>query len=172
MSYVPVKIDLTKAQQKKLSKGLSVRVTKSQLNTGANTVYLHPLNAKKANSSKNGFNLSMSKGEVLYTADKNGLISGGSLWDDIKSGISKGFSFLKDSGIGTILADAAVPFASTVLGPAGATAARSILKSTTGVGLKQARIENMNRARSMKRGKDKIGRISIMPANGGSFRIN
>ena len=164
MSYVPVKIDLTKAQQKKLVKGNSVRVTKSQMGSGP-TIYLHSLNAKKINSSKNGANLSMSRGEIIYTADKNGVQMGSGFFDDLWSGIKKVGSFVKDSGIGTILADAAVPFASTVLGPAGATAARSILKTTTGVGF--SKVDNMARARSMKR-----GRISIIPSSGGSFKIN
>lgn len=167
MSYVPVKIDLTKAQQKKLSKGSSVRITKSQIGSGHNTVFLHPLNAKKVNSSKNGLNLSMSRGEVLYTADKNGLINGGSLWDDIKNGVKKGLTFLRDSGLATPLADIAQSVATPFVGPGIANVGRELLRSTTGVGLKNARIENMNRARSMKR-----GRISIMPASGGSFRIN
>ena len=168
MSYVPIKIDLSKAQQKKLVKGNSVRVTKSQVGSGP-TIYLHPLNAKKINSSKNGANLSMSKGEIIYTADKNGVEMGSGFFDDLWSGIKKVGSFLKDSGIATTLADAAVPFASTILGPAGATAARTIQKQTTGVGFSKS--DNMAKARAAKR-----GRISIMPSSGnltaGSFRIN
>lgn len=168
MSYVAVKIDLTKAQQKKLIKGSSVRITKSQIGKGP-TIYLHHLNAKKINNSKNGANLSMSSGEILHTAKHNDIISGSGIWDDIWSGIKKIGSFVKDSGIGTILADAAVPFASTVLGPATATAARSILKQTTGVGFSKS--DNMTKARAAKR-----GRISIMPSSGsltaGSFKIN
>lgn len=164
MSYVPVRLDLTKAQQKKLINGNSVRITKAQINNGPE-VYLHPLNAKKVMNSKSGVNLSLSKGEITHSAKHNGLVSGGSIWSDIWSGIKKTGSFLQKSGIGTILADAAIPFASTVLGPAGATAARSILKTTTGVGFSKA--DNMAKARAAKR-----GRISIMPSSGGSFRIN
>lgn len=168
MSYVPVKLNLTKAQQKKLINGSSVRITKSQIGNGPE-VYLHPLNAKKINGSKNGVNISLSKGEITYTAKHNGFVSGGSIWDDIWGGIKSVGSFLKNSGVGSILADAAIPFASTVLGPTGAVVARNVLKTTTGVGF--SKVDNMARARSMKK-----GRISIMPASsgssGGSFRTN
>lgn len=168
MSYVPVKLNLSKAQQKKLIQGKSVRVTKEQINKGSD-VYLHPLNAKKINSSKNGANLSLSKGEILYSAKHSGLVNGSGIWDDIWSGIKKVGSFLKDSGIASdiasTLANAAVPF----IGSTASQIGRDIIKQTTGVGFSKS--NNMAKARAAKR-----GRISIMPSSGnltaGSFRIN
>ena len=163
--YDSIKLNLTKAQQKKLLKGLSVRVTKSQIGSGP-LVFLHPLSIKKLNSSKNGSNLTMTQGEIMHTANHNGL-AGSGLLSDMWNGVKKVGSFLKDSGLATPLADIAQSVATPFVGPGIANVGRELLRSTTGVGLKNARAENMNRARSMKR-----GRISIMPASGGSFRIN
>jgi len=67
MSYVQQKIQLSAAQQKRIIQGKSVRVLKSDIGKG-NVVYLHPLNAKKLSSCKQGCNLSMSKGDIMYTA--------------------------------------------------------------------------------------------------------
>jgi hypothetical protein len=163
--YDPIKLNLTKAQQKKLLKGFSVRVTKSQIGNGPN-VWLHPLNIKKLNSCKSGCNLTMTQGEIMHTANNHGLAGAGVL-SDIWSGIKKVGKFAIDSGLATPLADIAKNVATPFVGENIANAGRELLRSTTGVGLKQARIDNMNRARSMKR-----GRVSVMPSSGGSFRIN
>ena len=57
--------------------------------------------------------------------------SSNSVWE----GIKKVGSFNKDSGIGTILADSAVPVVSGVIGAPGAAVARNMVKNLTGVGL-------------------------------------
>lgn len=168
MSYVPIRINLSKAQQKKLVKGSSVRVTKSQIGNGPE-VYLHPVNFKKINSSKNGTNLSLSPGEIIYTADKNNVNMGSGFFDDLWSGIKKVGSFLKDTGIATTLANAAQTAATPFIGSTASQIGRDILKQTTGIGFSKS--DNMAKARAAKR-----GRISIMPSSGeltaGSFRIN
>ena len=138
--YQKVKLSLSPASQKKLIKGLSVRLTKDQIGTGS-TVLVSKTNYKKLMAAKAGVQLDLAPGEIVATAEYHGLInhsgdlSGSGIFDSIWSGIKKVGSFLKDSGIASTLADAAIPAVSGVLGPAGALVARKIVKDTTGVGL-------------------------------------
>lgn len=165
MPYDSINLNLSKAQQKKLINGQPIRVLKTQIDNGGSPVYLHPMNYKKLMNCKKACNMSMSEGEIMYTMKNNGLIGAGIL-DSIWSGVKKVGSFLKDTGLATPLADLAQSVAEPIIGKTASTVARDAFRGVTGVGLtKQQKIENMNRARSMKKGK-----INIMPS--GSFRIN
>jgi hypothetical protein len=82
-------------------------------------------------------------------------MSGGSLWDTIKSV----GSWLKTSGVGSVLADTAQTLATPFVGATAAQVGRDILKTTTGVGIK----ERMARVRAARKGKKPLG---------GSFLIN
>jgi len=159
MSYVPVKLNLSAAQQKKLIAHKSVRVLKSDIGKGS-PVYLHPLNAKKLSSCKKGCNLSLSKGEIIFTAKHFSPTLGSGFFDDVWSGIKSVGSWLKDSGVGSILADVAQTVATPFVGPEIANVGRQLLKTTTGVGLMRPKGKSQ-----------KTKRISIMPS-GGSFLIN
>lgn len=137
--YHKIKLVLSPAAQKKLIKGLSIRLSKDQIGTGS-TVMVHKSNFNKLNKAKAGCQLDLSPGEIVATAEYHGLLNkeltGAGFLSDLWSGVKKAGSFLKDSGIGTILADAAVPAVAGFLGPAGATVARNLVKNVTGVGLK------------------------------------
>lgn len=144
MEYNVVKVGLIpKAKLKKSLKTGKLSLTKDELK-GNRHLVLHPMNASKViNAQKNDKGvqgLMLTKDEVKadldYHASRGASLSGGSFWSDLWSGVKKVGSFLKDSGIASTLADAAVPFATTVLGPAGAVVARNVLKTTTGVGIR------------------------------------
>lgn len=142
MPYKVVKLNISAAKQRKALNGGSIRLNKDDIGKGSD-VYLHPQNAAKVLKAKNGVNLSLSPGEIMFTAQKSGMIpeklpddlSGSGFFDSIWGGLKKIGSFLKDSGIASTLADAAVPAVAGFLGPAGATAARSVVKNLTGVGI-------------------------------------
>lgn len=144
MEYSVVKVGLIpKAKLKKSLKTGKLSLTKDELK-GNRHLVLHPMNASKViNAQKNDKGvqgLMLTKDEVKadldYHASRGASLSGGSFWSDLWGGVKKAANFVKDSGIGSILADAAVPFASTVLGPAGATVARQVVRNVTGVGLR------------------------------------
>jgi len=142
MPYIQVKLKITPRQQIQALKGARIRLTADAIGSGQ-IVLLHPVNAKKVATAKNGIQLELSPGEVMHTAHYHGLIpekdmiSGGGFFDSVWSGLKKAGEWLKNSGVGTILADAAVPLVAGVTGsPATATVARDVLRSATGVGLR------------------------------------
>lgn len=141
MPYQQIKLDLTPVQQKKALKGLAFRLSATQIGKGQ-VVMVSRANYKKIQSAKNGVMLDLAPGEVIATASFHKLIpnmsgdmSGSGIFDSIWSGLKSAGKWLKDSGIASTLADAAIPAVSGVLGPAGAMVARKIVKDTTGVGL-------------------------------------
>lgn len=73
--------------------------------------------------------------DIDYHASRGGAL-GGSFWSSIVDGVKSVGNWLKQSGVGTVLADSLVPVVSGVLGPTGAVLARNVLKTTTGVGLR------------------------------------
>ena len=129
MSYVPVKLNLTKKNQKNLLDGKSITLLQKQINNGHN-VLLHPLNYQKLKD-KNLKKFSMSKGEIIATAHANRLL-GGNIFDDIWSGIKSAGQWISDNA--TPLLDVAEAVA-TPFYPGAATAVREIVRSATGKGL-------------------------------------
>jgi hypothetical protein len=158
MPYRQHKIKLTPAQQKKAMNGAAIRVPADCIGTGQ-IVMLHPLNYRKVVNAKGGINLELSPGEMMQTAVHHGLIqgipndlNGAGIFDSIWSGLKSAGKWLKDSGVGSALADVAQDVATPFVGPEIAQAGRSILKSTTGVGLfekPRSRKKNSLRRKSM-----------------------
>ena len=134
---------MTSAQQSKALRGQSIRVGPSQIGNGQ-LVMLHPLNYKKVLNAKGGINLELTPGELMATASHHGLLpspdklglSGSGFFGDVWEGLKTGGRWLKDSGVGSVLADALVPLAAPYVGPGVAMGARQLLKQTTGVGLR------------------------------------
>ena len=145
MPYQPVKLNLTQAQQKKALRGAPIRLTKDAILNGGQIVMLHPLNAKKITKSANGINITFSPGEIMATASYNNMVpkmdmsnvEGNGIFDSILSGIKSVGKFLKDSGLGTALADMAQPVVAGVAGENVAKGLREGLRAATGVGLKK-----------------------------------
>lgn len=143
MPYRQHKIKITPAQQKKAMNGAAIRVPADCIGNGQ-IVMLHPLNYRKVVNAKGGINLELSPGEMMQSAAHHNLIkmspgtelTGEGIFDSIWSGLKSAGKFLKDSGIGSALADVAQEAATPFVGEDVARAGRSILKSTTGVGLK------------------------------------
>jgi len=142
MPYIQVKLSITPTQQKQALRGAKIRLTAGAIGKGE-IVLLHPLNAKKVATAKNGINLELSPGEIMHTANYHGLVNtngltGAGFFDDVWSGLKSVGSWLKNSGVGSILADAAVPAIAAYTGNPGATMlGRNVLKQATGVGIKQ-----------------------------------
>lgn len=142
MAYRQYKIDLTKDQQKRMLRGLAVKISEGQLGQGQ-IIMLHPINFAKVAKAKSGVVLTLSPGEILATASYHELLpedmelSGSGFFQDAWGAIKKVGSFLKDSGALTAIADAAVPAVAGFLGPVGATTARQVVKNVTGVGAKK-----------------------------------
>lgn len=143
MPYRQHRIKLTQAQQKKAMNGAAIRIPADCIGTGQ-IVLLHPLNYRKVVNAKGGINLELSPGEMMQTAAHHGLIkmspgtelAGEGIFDSIWSGLKSAGKWLKDSGVGSTLADVAQDVATPFVGPEIAQVGRQILKSTTGVGLK------------------------------------
>ena len=142
-SYQRIKLNITPAQQKKSIKGGSIRLSSGCIGNGQ-TVMLHPMNYKKLNNAKNGAILHLSPGEMIATAQHHGILQptqleGSGFFDSLWSGIKSAGKFLKDSGIGTALADVGQEILSPVLGENITKGLREGLRSATGVGLKKGR---------------------------------
>lgn len=144
MEYSVVKVGLIpKAKLKRSLKTGKLSLTRDELK-GNRHIVLHPMNASKViNAQKNdkgvqGLMLTKDevKADIDYHASRGASLSGGSFWSDLWSGVKSVGNWLKDSGVGSIVADSLVPVVSGVLGPTGAVVARNVLKQTTGVGLK------------------------------------
>ncbi len=142
--YKPVKLTITKAQQKKAIDGKAIRLNRNNILNGSQIVLLHPLNVKKLTKSKDGINLLLSQGEMMATASYHNKvpnmdtsnIEGSGLFDSIWSGIKQVGSFLKDTGIASKLADVAQETAGPIIGERLAKGLREGLRGATGVGLK------------------------------------
>lgn len=170
--YGEVKVgNIPPTKLKKALQGKAVRLTKNEL-IGDRVMIVHKLNKKaieKAQKKGTGLTTNFSAGEAK--ADLNhynkmgGALKGGSLWSWLKDAASSVGNWLKDSGVGTVLADAAIPLATPFLGPTGATAARALLKTTTGVGMETP---------SLKGSAEMKAKMAALRAKrkGGSFRIN
>lgn len=142
MAYHPVKLKISHDQQRKALRGAKIRVAPSCIGNGQ-VVMMHPLNVKKVANAKGGINLELSPGEIIATASHHGMvpmlptgISGSGLFDSIWSGLKTAGKWLKDSGVGSVLADVGQTLAEPLVGPELASAGRQLLKTTTGVGLK------------------------------------
>ena len=141
MTYQKYKLNISAAKQKKALKGGSIRLTASDIGNGQE-VYLHPENYKKVCRAKSGCNLSFSQGEMLHNAMKNGLVraptgelSGEGFFSDVWEGLKTAGKWLKDSGVGSALADVAQTVATPFVGPEIAKFGRSAFKTVTGVGI-------------------------------------
>lgn len=141
--YHQAKLSITKEQQKKALKGAKIRIPQSCLGTGQ-IVMLHPLNYKKVVNAKGGINLELSPGEIMQTAAHHGMMpkpspdmEGSGIFDSIWSGLKSAGKWLKDSGVGSALADVGQTLAAPLVGEETAKAGRQLLRATTGVGLKK-----------------------------------
>lgn len=134
--YKSYKLDLSSAQAKKVLAGKTIRLRAEQLGNGHEHMF-HPENYKKLVRAKNankGLTLAMAHGEVAATYHSG--MTGSGFWGDVWSGIRKGASFLKNSGILSKLLDAGVPAAATYLGqPGAAIPVRAGIRQLTGVGV-------------------------------------
>lgn len=139
MAYRQYRIDLTKDQQKRMLRGLAVKISAGQLGTGQ-IVMLHPVNHAKVAKAKSGVVLTLSPGEILATASYHEMLpedlelSGSGFFQDAWNGIKKVGSFLRDSGIASTLADAAATAAVPFVGPQVSSIGRQIVKNVAGVG--------------------------------------
>lgn len=138
MAYSRIKIQLTEAQARKALAGKPIRINNSQIGNGTEYVSLHPANAKiieKAAMKGSGCNIHLSHGELADTAES---MQGSGFWGNVFKGLKKTWKVLKDSGILSAAADAAVaPLAAYSGQPALVSGARQLLKKTTGVGVKR-----------------------------------
>ena len=139
--YQRIKLNLSPAQQKKALRGAPIRIAFDQIGVGY-IIMVHPSNYKRLVKAKRGIVLDLSPGEMVATASYHKLVpaldgpmEGSGIFDTIWSGVKKLGSFVKDSGIGTILADAGEELAKPFLGDTGAKIARNVVKNVTGVGV-------------------------------------
>ena len=144
MPYRSMKLDISSAQQKKALKGQKVKITQDMLDKGQ-LVFLHPVNYKKITNAKGNVMIEFSPGEIMHTASKHGLVKvptpgdsldGSGFFDTVWNGLKSVGSWLKDSGVGSALADAGQQALAPIIGDKGAQIARNVVKGVTGVGLK------------------------------------
>jgi hypothetical protein len=139
MAYKQFRINLTPEQQRKMLRGLAVKISKEQLGVGP-IVMLHSANYAKVAKAKSGVVLELSPGEILATGSYNDVfddsmvLQGSGFFGDAWEGIKKVGKFLKDTGIASAALDVAEKVGSNVVGPEIASAARGLVKGVTGVG--------------------------------------
>jgi hypothetical protein len=147
------------AKLRKAAKTGKLSLTASELK-GNRRILMHASNAKRVKAAQakgTGVQgLMFSEPEIQSDIEYHGKIEGGSLWSSIKSA----GKWLKDSGVASILGDAAQAAATPFVGATAAQVGRDILKTTTGIGI----AEKMAKVRSAKKKDNK--------PLGGSFLIN
>jgi hypothetical protein len=139
MVYKQVNIGaLTQKQLKAAASGKPISITASQIAGSGTSFYVHPENHKKIAQAKR-----KGTGTRLYICDgaiQHDIMKGGSLWSWLKGAAKDAYKFTKDnwSDIKPYVsraADVAIPGVATYFGqPTAGVAARSLLKSMTGVG--------------------------------------
>lgn len=134
MTYRQIKLKITPAQQKKAINGGAIRLPQSSIGCG-DMCMVHPMNYKKLTSAKGGVNLVLSPGEIMATANSHGM-AGSGFFDDVWSGIKSAGKWLKDSGVGSALADVGQTLATPFVGENVAKVGREALRGLTGVGMK------------------------------------
>ena len=154
-SYVPVPLDLTEAQLKKLIEGKRVLVNASQYKNTGKVFYLHPLQAKTVQKNmtsrppKNTY-LWLTDGELAETY-RMMILSGGSFFGNLWKGLKSVFKTLKDTGALSALADQAVAPLSALTGqPAIVQAVRKGVRDVTGVGIPRQRMTKTQRMEELK----------------------
>lgn len=151
MVYKRLRVDITEAQVNQALKGKAVRLKPSQINSGETFLSLHPENAKKVQNAllkKKGCTIYLTQGELATTAHEMG---GSGFWGKVWSGLKSVWKVLKDTGALSSLADMAVaPIAAYTGQPALASAGRKILKDTTGIGVKPARMTKSDKYAQLK----------------------
>lgn len=163
-SYEAVEIKLTPDQIRKLVAGAMVRLSPDSLSGSGHVVMAHPMNAKllrRAKERRTGMKLALSPGELMATKHSN--LSGTGWLDSVWNGIKSVGSWLKDSGVGTALADAGQQALTPLIGNTGANVARKIVKGVAGVGVEPVKYakgsqemrERMAKLRSMRGKKTK-----------------
>ena len=179
MVYKQISLELTPEQQKKASRGKSIQLTASQVASNKHKIFVHPANYEKLMKAKKkgcGCRMNIEHGEINHDLEH---MMGGSIWDWIK----KGFNWLKDSGVASTIADAAIPALATAVGaPQLGAVARSGLKSlSVGVGPKamghsSAIISGGRVAKGSQEAKDRMSKLRAMKkaktVQGGSFLLN
>jgi hypothetical protein len=139
MAYKMFRIMLTPEQQRKMLRGLAVKVSKEALGKGQ-IIMLHPANYAKVAKATGGVLLELSPGEILSTASYHEILpdslelTGSGFFGQAWEGIKKVGKFLKDSGIASAALDVGQKLAEPFVGEDVATAGRSLVKSVTGVG--------------------------------------
>jgi len=141
MPYQSIKLHITPAQQKKAIMGSGIRLGANCIGDGQ-LVMLHPMNYKKIANAKGGVQLVLSPGEIMQTAAYHDILpqgdtslSGSGFFDSVWAGIKGVGKFLKDTGIGSTLADVAQGVLSPILGENVTKGLREGLRGATGVGL-------------------------------------
>jgi len=147
--YRPTKINITKAQCQKALAGKPIMLKANQIGTGDTYVSLHPRNVKsveKAALNGRGCSLHISHGELADTCQR---MEGAGFWGDVWGGLKSVWGVLKKTGAATQLLDMATPLAAGFVGPTGAMAGRSLVKSLTGAGVKQTKAQKMEKLKGM-----------------------
>lgn len=151
--YIPIPLDLTEEQLRKLVAGKRVVVKNDQYKNTGKIFYLHPAQASnlQRNMSRDANSyLYMTDGELAETY-RQMLLSGGSFFKNVWSGLKKVFNVLKDTGALTQLADMAVAPISAYTGqPALVSAVRKEVKNLTGVGVTSSRMTKAKRIEQLK----------------------
>jgi hypothetical protein len=138
--YKDINTSIPTTKLKKIAKGHTVSLTASDLKEGPKHLKVHHLTHKKMmNARKNnkGCRITLSQPEVHES---------GSLWDDIKGGLSSVGNWLKDSGVGSALADAGQQALTPIIGDKAAQIGRKVFKSLSGVGIKQGKTKTKTKA--------------------------
>ena len=138
MVYKRIRVNITEKQVLQALKGKTVRILPSQINTGDQFISVHPMNAKKIENAflkKKGCTIMLTHGELAESAQQ---MQGKGFWSNVWNAVKKGWKVLKDTGLLTAAADAAVaPLAAYTGSPQGVATGRALLKQTTGIGVAQ-----------------------------------
>lgn len=173
--YKQVEIELSPKQIKSAAAGKTILLSAAGVTGTKHKLYVHPENYKKimrAKKNNKGVKLSICKGAIQH--DLKTHMEGGDILGSIWNGIKSVGNWLKDSGVGSVLADAGKDAIAPIIGENAANLGRKLVKGLTGVG-----IENENKVKKLVKGsqeaKDKMAALRAKRKSkvaGGSFKLN
>ena len=165
--------NIPKSKLKKAMAGGTVSLTPTEL-SGTCSLVLHPTNAKKvkaAQASKKGTRIQITPGEIEHDQMYSREMQGGSLWDDIVSGVKTGVKWLGTQALDGIAQGTKGLLGDSTLGNKAVDFVRSGVKDLTGMGVSGGKVAAGSTA-----AKEKMAKLRAIRAakksQGGSFRLS
>lgn len=161
--------NISKSKLKKAMAGGTISLTPTEL-SGTCSLVLHPTNAKKvktAQAANKGTRLQITPGEIQHDIMYSKEMAGGSIWDDIVSGVKTGVKWLGTQALDGIAQGTKGLLGDSNLGNKAVDFVRNGVRDVTGMGFKVQKGSPEAKAKMAALRQKKMAKKS----QGGSFKL-